>query len=77
MNKKIVLKPAGITMETRRQWTYTTLSHLEAWVLVSRSLLKSQPNYYPKSGKSEQQRKGEDAHFRPLLCYLMPTAPLS
>ena len=78
MKKKLVLEPAGITMETRGQWTYATLRPLEAWSLAPRSLPKSQAIYYPKSGKrSEQLREREDAHFRPLLCYLMPTAPLS
>jgi hypothetical protein len=77
MNKKLVLKPAGITLETRGQWSYATLRPLEAWMLAPRSLPKSQAIYYPKSGKSEQLRKREDAQVRLLLCYLMPAAPLS
>ena len=78
MNKKLVPKPTGITMETLRQWTYTTLRLLEAWMLGLRSLPKSRAIYYPKSGKrSEQLREREDAQVRPLLCYPMPAAPLS
>jgi hypothetical protein len=77
MNRKLVLKPAGTTMETRRQWTYTTLRPLKAWMLVPRSLPKSQAIYYPKSGKGEQLREREDVHFRPPLCYPLPAAPLS
>jgi hypothetical protein len=78
MNRKLVLKPAGTTMETRRQWTYTTLRPLEAWMLGPGSLPKSQAIYYPKSGKrSEQLREREAAQARPLLCYPMPAAPLS
>jgi hypothetical protein len=80
MNKKLVLEPTGITMETmetRGQWTYATLRPLGAWRLAPRSLPKSQAIYYPKSGKSEQLREREDAQVRQLLCYLPPTAPLS
>jgi hypothetical protein len=78
MNKKLVLKPAGITMETRGQWSYATVRPLEAWRLALRSLPKSQAIYYPESGKSsEQLREREDAQVRPLLCYPMPAAPLS
>ena len=78
MNKKLVPKPAGITRETRGRWSYATLRPLEAWMLVPRSLPKSQATYYPKSGKrGEQLREREDAQVRPLLCYPMPAAPLS
>jgi len=79
MNKKlVVLEPAGSNIETRGGWTYATLRPLEARMLGPGSLPKSRAIYYPKSGKrSEQLREREDAHFRPLLCYLMPTAPLS
>ena len=78
MNKKLVLKPAGISMETRGQWSYATLRPLEAWMLGPRSLPKSQAIYHPKSGnRSEQPRKREDAQVRLLLCYPMPAAPLS
>ena len=77
MNNKLVLKPASIIMETRGQWTYISLRHLEAWMLAPRFLPKSQAIYYLKSGKSEQLRERKDVHFRPLLCYLMPVAPLS
>ena len=41
MDKKLVLKSAGITMETRGQWTYISLRHLEAWMLAPRFLPKS------------------------------------
>ena len=78
MNRKLVLKPAGTTMETRRQWAYTTLRPLKAWMLVPRSLPKSQAIYYPKSGKrSEQLRVRTDAQVCPVLCYPLPAAPLS
>jgi hypothetical protein len=77
MKKKLVLEPAGITTETRGRWTYTTLRPLKAWMLTPRTLPKSQAIYYPMSGKSEQLRKKEDVHFRPLLCYSKPTAPVS
>ena len=77
MNKKLVLEPAGIIMETRGQWTYATLRPLEAWMLAVRSLPKSQAIYYPKNDKSEQPQEREDVHLRPLLCYLMPAAPAS
>ena len=78
MNKKLRPKPAGIIMETRRQWTYATLRPLEAWRLGPRSLPKSRAIYHPKSGtRSEQPREREDARVRPLLCYPMPVAPLS
>jgi hypothetical protein len=78
MNKKLMPKPASIIIETRRQWTYATLRPLEAWMLVRRSLPKSQAIYYPKSGKrSEQPREREDARVRPPLCYPLPVAPLS
>ena len=77
MNKKLALEPAGITMETRGQWKYVTLRLLEARMPEPRSFPKSQAIYYPKSGMSEQLREREDVHFRPLLCYLMPAAPLS
>ena len=82
MNKKLVLEPIGITMETmetRGQWTYATLRPFEAWMLGPRSLPKSQAICYPKSGKrSEQPREREDAQeVRPLLCYPLPAAPLS
>jgi len=78
MNKKLVLKPAGITMETRGRWSYATLRPLEVWRLAPRSLPKSQAIYYPKSGKrSEQLREREDAQVRPPLCYPLPAAPLS
>jgi hypothetical protein len=78
MNKKLVPKPAGITMETRGRWTYATLRPLEARMLTPRSLPKSRSIYYLKSGnRSEQAREREDAQVRPLLCYPMPAAPLS
>jgi hypothetical protein len=78
MNKKLVLKPAGITMETCGRWSYATFRPLEVWRPAPRSLPKSQAIYYPKSGKrSEQPRAREAAQFRPLLCYPMPAAPLS
>jgi hypothetical protein len=77
MNKNLVPKPASITVETRRQWTYISLRPLEAWMPAPRSLPKSQAIYYPKSSKSEQLREREDAQVRPRLCYLMPAAPLS
>jgi hypothetical protein len=79
MNKKlVVLKPAGIAMETRGRWSYATFRPLRAWMLGPGSLPKSQAIYHPKSGKrSEQPREREDAQVRPLLCYPMPTAPLS
>jgi hypothetical protein len=78
MNKKLVLKPAGITMETSGQWAYTTLRLFKAWMLGPRSLSKSQAICYPKGGKiGEQLREREDAQVRPPLCYPMPTAPLS
>ncbi len=78
MNKKLLPKPAGIIMETRRRWTYATLRPLEAWRLGPGSLPKSQAIYYPKSAKrSEQPREREDAQVRPLLCYPLPVAPLS
>ena len=77
MDKKLVPKPAGFIMETRGQWTYISLRPLRAWMLAPRFLPKSQPIYYLKSGNSEQLREREDVHFRPLLCYLMPAAPLS
>jgi hypothetical protein len=76
--KKLVPKPAGITVETRGRWTYISLRPPKAWMLGPRSLPKSQAIYYPKSGKrSEQPREREDVHLRPPLCYLMPAAPLS
>jgi len=78
MNKKLMPKPASIIMETRRRWTYATLRPLEAWRLAPQSLPKSHAIYHPKSGKrSEQPREREDAQVRPLLCYLLPAAPLS
>ena len=78
MNKNLVPKPASITVETRRQWTYTSLGPPKAWMLWPRSLPKSQAIYYPKSGKrSEQPREREDARVRPPLCYPLPVAPLS
>jgi hypothetical protein len=77
MNKKPVPKPAGITVETRARWTYISLKPLEAWMLAPRSLPKSRAIRYPKGGKSEQLREREDVHFRPLLCYPKPPAPLS
>jgi hypothetical protein len=78
MNKKLVLKPAGITMETRGRWSYATLRPLKAGMLGPRSLPKSRAIYYPISGKmGEQLREREDAQFRPLLCYPLPAAPLS
>jgi hypothetical protein len=77
MNKKLMPKPASITMETRGQWKYATLRLLEARMPEPRSLPKSQAIYYPKSGKSEQLREREDAQVRQLLCYPPPTAPLS
>ena len=77
MKKKLVLKPAGIIMETRGQWTYISLRPLRAWMLAPRFLPKSQAMCYPMSSKSEQPLGGENAQFRPLLCYLMPAAPLS
>jgi hypothetical protein len=77
MNKKLMPKPASITMETRGQWKYATLRLLEARTPEPRSLPKSQAIYYPKSGKSEQLREREDAQVRQLLCYPPPTAPLS
>ncbi len=79
MNKKLVLKPAGIAMETRGRWSYATLRRpLEAWMLRPRSLPESQAIYHPKSGnRSEQLREREDAQVRPLLCYPLPAAPLS
>jgi hypothetical protein len=78
MNNKPRPKPAGIIMETRRQWTYATLRPLEAWRLGPRSLPKSRAIYHLKSGtRSEQPREREDARVRPLLCYPMPVAPLS
>ena len=78
MNKKLLPKPAGIIMETRRRWTYATLRPLEAWRLGPRSLPKSRAIYYPKRGnRSEQPREREDARVRPLLCYPLPVAPLS
>ena len=78
MNKKLRPKPAGIIMETRRQWTYATLRPLEAWRLGPRSLPKSQAIYFPKRDKrSEQPREREDARVRPPLCYPLPVAPLS
>jgi len=77
MNKKLVLKPASITMETCGQWTYISLRPLGAWMLAPRSLPKSQAIYYSMSGKSERPREREDAQVRPLLCYPMPAAPLS
>jgi hypothetical protein len=78
MNKKLVLKPTSIAMETRGRWTYTTLRPLEAWRLAPRSLPKSQAIYHPKSGKrSKQPREREDPQVRPPLCYPLPAAPLS
>ena len=79
MNKKLVLGPAGISMETRGRWSYaTTLRPLEAWMLGPGSLPKSRAIYHPKSGnRSEQPRETEDAQVRPPLCYPMPAAPLS
>jgi hypothetical protein len=78
MSKKLVLEPAGITMETGGQWSYVTLRPLEAWRLAPRSLPKSQAIYYPKSGKrSEQLRERGDPQVRPPLCYPLPAAPLS
>ena len=77
MNKNLVPKPASITVETRRQWTYTSLGPPKAWMPAPRSLPKSQAIYYPKSSKSEQLREREDAQVRPSLCYPMQAAPLS
>ena len=78
MNKKLMPKPAGTTMETRRPWTYATLRPPKAWMLGPRSLPKSRAIYHPKSGKrSEQPRERGDAQVRPLLCYPLPVAPLS
>ncbi len=78
MNKKLVLKPAGIAMETRGRWSYATLRPLRAWILGPRSLPKSRAIYHPESGnRSEQPREREAARVRPLLCYPMPVAPLS
>ncbi len=77
MKKKLMPKPAGITMEIRGECTYATLRPLEAWRLAPRSLSKSQAIYYPKSGKSEQLSEREDAQVHPLLCYPLPAAPLS
>jgi hypothetical protein len=76
MNKKLVAKPAGITIETCGQWTYTTSRHLGAWMLRPRSLSKTQAINYPKGVKSKLLREREDVHLRPLLCYLKPAAPL-
>ncbi len=78
MNKKLVLKPAGSTMEICGRWSYATFRPLEVWRPAPRSLPKSRAIYYPKSGKrSEQPREREDAQVRPPLCYPMPAAPLS
>ena len=77
MDKKLVPKPAGFIMETRGQWTYISLRPLRAWMLAPRFLPKSKAICYPMSSKSEQVRERENVHFRPLLCYLMPAAPLS
>ncbi len=77
MKEKLMPKPTGIAVETRRQWTYISLRPLEAWMPAPRSLPKSQAISYPKSSKSEQLREREDAQVRPPLCYPMPAAPLS
>ena len=78
MNEKLVLKPAGISMETRGRWSYATLRPLEARRLASPTLPKSRAIYSLKSAKrSEQPREREDAQVRPPLCYPMPAAPLS
>ena len=85
-----MLAPASITVEGGGGWKFATLATPESRLPVPKILPMPSVAFfsYPKSGDCDYERWAflptsvmrvvrRHAHFRPLLCYPMPAAPLS
>jgi hypothetical protein len=53
MNKNLVPKPASITVETRRQWTYTSLGPPQGLDAVAPVLAQISSNLLPEERQEE------------------------